>query len=707
MTDWFRIASRSLCLGTTIFVLLILFGLCSIELSARLREPLDLARLQTLSTVILDKNDTRIQMFLSKDGKWRLQARPNLIPKLYLSLLFAFEDQHFYEHAGVSPLALLRAASEILIHRKIVSGGSTLTMQTVRLLEGQRRSFYGKFLQIVAARRLEIDYSKEEILEMYLTLAPFGGNVEGIEAAAQFYFNKSAKQLTRGETALLVAVPQSPNSRRIDKGNALDSAKRVLDRAVSTGVLSTIDAEEVKIETAIAAQQARRWEAPNSARALGERLKRIDPGQVVWKTRIDGKLQEFVRNDLRAALKELPAEVNAAAIVVRRSDAAVIAYVGNARGIGAPGGYLNLASRLRSPGSALKPFVYGLAFEDGVAHPRTKFLDHPIRFGEYAPVNFDGSSVGMVTLREALARSLNTAAVAIINKVGPDKFLKRLASAGARIELPASAERPGLPVALGGLGINLEDMTQLYLALAEAPRAPALKFRRLAQGHRPNAAPFGEGAAWAVIEALAWAASPIGKVAQRARDGTRRIAFKTGTSHGRRDAWAFGLDSDHVIGIWIGRPDNGSVPSLSGATNAVPALNTIFRILPRPYLGIVDEVPSEAEYLAWSEPPHRLLHLNGDEGVAPLRIQFPVPGSELLGGPDGLTIVARASGGRKPYRWIADGKLVKFHPVHTPSIPLQLGPTSIMVVDSLGASDQAEFFVTPCNNCSGHQGDHH
>lgn len=667
-----------------------------VEIAARLRPEVSLARATDLSQMVLDHRGEALHLTLSRDSKFRLRGDHAAAPPLYLALLRAYEDKRFFEHAGVDYRALARAAYEAIAHQRIVSGGSTLTMQTARLLEGRQPGFLGKVRQIIAARRLEIDYGKSEILDLYLTTAPFGGNIEGLEAAARLYFGRTAAELSPAQTALLVAAPQSPSARELSGGQAYEPVPRLMRRAVARGVLDAGEATQISAAAARLATTTRRV-TPADARAAARRLRSADPKARVQRTTLEARLQRRVRAHLRQALGALGPSANAAAIVARRRDGAVLAYIGSARE-GAAGGFLDLARAPRSPGSALKPFVYGLAFEAGLAHPNTLFIDRPVRYGAYAPTNFDRERVGEITLRAALARSLNTAAIAVLARVGPDVFVRRLEEAGARITRMGGETRPGLAVALGGLGVSLEDMVSLYLSVAEPEAPPALRLDNGARPRPPQTPALSAPAAWAVTEALSWAAQPAGRLRPLAQDGAARIAFKTGTSHGRRDTWAIGFDRAHVVGVWIGRPDGGGMPGASGAKTAAPALFAIFADLARPALGVVADPPEGAAWLAASAPPQRLLRLAGSRaGRAPLRLHYPADGDEFAaaqGQP--LVVTATASGGAAPFTWILNGDLVTAASPGTSDtlgrmdVALPCGPSTLQLIDASGAFERAD-----------------
>lgn len=661
---------------------------CAFELSARLRDPVSLHRLHDVSPVVRGDDGRIMHAFLSSDEKWRFPALLDDAPAFYLDLLITYEDQRFYSHPGVDPLALARAVVDFIVNGRVVSGASTLTMQTARLLEGQGPGLRGKLAQMIAARRLEIDYDKSEILTAYLTLAPFGGNLEGLSAAARRYFDKPAVALNDRESALLVAIPQAPEARRPDLNLAQAQAARdrVLVRAAASGTVTA----EVAADLSRRSLRIATLSQTNGARSAAGELKAQRPDATVWSSYLTPDAQKRAATILRQALRTLPDQVNAAALVVRNRDGAVIAHVGNARGIDGPAGYLDLTRAVRSPGSALKPVIYGLGFELGMAHPQTKFTDEPVRFGSYSPENFNLMTPSTMTLREALARSLNTAAVALLDKVRPQRMIERLDRFGVSVRLPSSDE-PGLSVALGGLGVTARDMAQIYLALANGGVAGAL---RLAPGETgKQRVLLSPGAAWGVTDALTLAAPTEGAVPLKARDGRARIAFKTGTSHGRRDAWAAGYDRDHTVVVWFGRPDGGPVPEMSGRATAVPALMTLFGVLPNPATGVLPSPPRETPEIAWTKPPRRLAYLGSPAQDSPLRITFPAPGGEITLSAENAPIPLRASGGVRPYTWLVNHQQLESGADITTVGLFKPGPNRVTLVDANGGTVDAGVWV--------------
>ena len=428
------------------------------------------------STIVTDRNGQLLRPFATDDGRWRLPVASTDVDPRFLAMLKAYEDARFERHAGVDPVALARAGAQVLRHGRIVSGGSTLTMQVARLLEPRdERNLSAKLRQLVRAVQLERRFSKPEILGLYLTLAPYGGNLEGTRAAALSYFGREPKRLSLAEAALLVALPQSPELRRPDRfpDAARRARDRVLDRAVQGGALTAAEARVAKAEPVPTERQP----FPMLAAHASDAAVADKPERNVHRLSIDGRLQAALETLVRERIARFGPHVSGAVLVIDNATGEIRAHVGS-------GGYLvrdragsiDMTQALRSPGSALKPFIYALAFESGLAHPETLLDDRPSRHGIYQPENFDLSFQGTVTARRALQQSLNVPAVELLAEVGVPRFLARLKQAGAEIVMPRDAPA-GLAVGLGGLGITLRDLTRLYAGLARGGEVPALRSR--------------------------------------------------------------------------------------------------------------------------------------------------------------------------------------------------------------------------------------
>ena len=670
--------------------------------SLKLFEPLPLDAAASSSRLVLDRDGHLLRAFTTPDGRWRLDAKPEDVSPTYLSLLMAFEDRRFWKHPGVDPVAMGRAVLQAVRHGRLVSGGSTLTMQVARLLRGSpTHSLPAKFQQIADAARLEATLSKREILSLYLKLAPYGGNLEGVRAASLAYFGKEPQRLSIAEAALLVAIPQSPEMRRLDRGEngrayaALVKARnRVILRAAAAHVISQADA---KVAIGQAAPLGRR-EFPAFAPHLSDRLIAAVPSEPAIQTTIDGRLQEAAEQITRRNAQAFGEKVSVAALVVGNRTGEVLAHVGSAGYFDETRlGAIDMTAAIRSPGSALKPFIYGLAFEDGLAHPETLIEDKPVRFDTYAPANFDAAFHGTVTVRTALQLSLNVPAVKVLNEVGPVKLAARFRDAGMPFPVPRN-----LTVALGGVGLSLENLTGLYLALARGGSAIPIHYQKGNSGPVWNApdAPvlLQPAAAWYVTDILRGAPVPAS-----ATPGA--IAFKTGTSYGFRDAWAAGFDGDYTIAVWVGRPDATSVPGLVGLRVAAPVLFELFGAI-GPHRAPFAGAPANVIGVRKTQdlpPPLRAFHEQkrdtqaGPGHEAPLRIAYPPANAEVElataeGEAEKLPVALKAEGGKLPLTWLADGMPLQSSPHRRDAFLKPSGPgfVQITVVDSEGRSDRTQ-----------------
>ena len=616
--------------------------------------PAPLGKNLTYSAQVMDRNGKLLRAYATPAGRWRFPAEPTDVDPRFFDLLFAYEDRRFYDHHGVDPWALGRAALQfIAAGGHIVSGGSTLTMQVARLLEPrEHRSLKAKLKQIVRAIEIERHLSKDEVLALYLRLAPYGGNLEGIRAATLAYFGKEPRRLTLGEAALLVALPQSPEARRPDRFPQLarDARDRVLERAAEAGVITKAQVARAKAEAVPRARRPMLMRAPH----LADRVMAEASDQSIHRLTIEAGLQTSLEELVRERARSIGPDVSVAIIAVDHATGEVLARVGSADYFDERrAGQVDMTVALRSPGSTLKPFIYGLGFEDGLIHPETLIEDRPVRYGGYAPENFDSTYQGTVSVRRALQLSLNVPAIMVLDKVGPMRLAARLAQAGGKLILPAG-ETPGLAIGLGGAGITLADLVRLYAGLARLGTTVALTERRGA-GYAGQPQRLMEPvAAWQVGNVLRGAPPP-----DNAAGGW--IAFKTGTSYGYRDAWAIGFDGKHTIGAWVGRPDGAPVPGILGRTSAAPILFDAFARLGPP--AEFPSAPRGVLLASYAKLPHPLqrFQTNGlasENKGPPLRIMFPPNGAslELASGGDGFApIPLKVTGGRQPLTILVNG----------------------------------------------------
>ena len=526
-----------------------------------------------LARVVLAEDGTPLWRFADADGVWRYPVQTSEVSPYYLDALLTYEDRWFYQHPGVNPLALVRATWQNLAGERVVSGGSTLSMQVARLLDPHSRTLHGKLRQLWRTAQLEWHLSKAEILNLYLNRAPFGGTLQGVAAASWAYLGKSPAQLTHAEAALLAVLPQAPSRLRPDRHpqRAQQARDKVLRRLAEFQVWPQTAVDEALEEPLLLAPR----QEPSLAPLLARRLNRPDSPPLI-RTTLDASLQRRLEDLLLGWRARLPEHTSAAILVVEEETMAVRAYLGSvdindARRFG----HVDMVSALRSPGSTLKPFLYGMALDDGLIHSESLLQDVPRRYGDYRPGNFSMGFTGAVPASTALSSSLNLPAVQLLEAYGPKRFAAQMRIGGVPLALPALAE-PNLALILGGAGSRLEDLVSGYSAFARDGKSATLRFQPDdTLRERPLLSP---GAAWIVRRILSGQArpdrDPRAELVQRPV-----LAWKTGTSYGFRDAWAIGVGPRYLIGIWIGRPDGTPVPGQFGLASAAPLMLQVHDVL--------------------------------------------------------------------------------------------------------------------------------
>ena len=522
--------------------------------------------------LIVARDGTPLRAFPDRNHVWRYPVALDEVAPVYRDALLRYEDRYFRWHPGVNPFALARAAGQWAINGRIVSGGSTITMQVARILEPTPRSLPGKARQILRALQLEARLSKDEILTLYLNHAPMGGVLEGVEAASRAYLGKPARRLTPAEAALLVVLPQAPSLLRPDRHPAAARAAR--DKVIQRmrGTWRDADIADALQEPAYA--QAPR--EPLLAPLLAERLRASAAGRPRIATTLDPQAQQTVELLLADRLGMLPARVSMAALVVDNASLEVRAYAGSADFTDTERfSHVDMVRAPRSPGSTLKPFLYGLALDEGLIHSESLLADVPQSFGGYQPGNFQQSFHGPVSVSEALTKSLNVPAVEVLERLDPVRFVALLRRGGLKLEFGKGGE-PNLAVILGGASTSLEQLVGAYTAFARqglagkpryTPDAPVEEQRMLSAG------------AAFIIRDLLESGGPLGRAVESGAGIRRGIAWKTGTSFGFRDAWSVGVSDRHTIGVWVGRPDGTPNPGFFGANIAAPLLVDLFNAL--------------------------------------------------------------------------------------------------------------------------------
>ena len=544
--------------------------------------PLPLPTRRDASVLVVARDGSPLRAFADADGVWRYPTTPEQVSPLYLQALLGYEDRWFWRHPGINPLALLRAGGQLLGSRRIVSGGSTLTMQVARIIDpglrgARTRTPSGKLRQLLRALQLEAHLSKREILTLYLDRAPFGGTIEGVQAASWAYLGKPAARLSHAEAALLAVLPQAPSRLRPDRAPQAAQAARdkLLARMAGSSAWTRAQVDDARIEPVV----SRSLRPPMDAALLAQRLRVAHPAAARIASTLDPALQRTLEERVAAYFSDLPPRTSAALLVVDNASLEARAYIGSvAFGDKRRLGDVDMVQAWRSPGSTLKPFLYGMALDDGLIHSESLLVDAPQSFSGYRPSNFDTAFNGPVGAAEALRLSLNVPAVDLLDRVGPVRFAARLERGGIALKFPRGAS-PNLSLILGGTGARLEDLVGAFAALHRGGIAGRVRYT--AGDPRIERRLLSPGAAWIVREILAGNPRP-GERDDTFDTGRRpRVAWKTGTSYGFRDAWAIGGTRGYTVGVWVGRPDGTPLPGQYGAATALPLLFEVVDSLPR------------------------------------------------------------------------------------------------------------------------------
>lgn len=526
-------------------------------------QPLPPSRLLSHSHVILGQSGQRLSIRISQDGYWREPAHLGVIDPKLIKLLVTYEDKRFWSHPGVDFMALARSVFDLAISGRVVSGASTLTMQTARLMypDLARKNIYAKIHQMLMALRLELHLSKKEILEAYFTLAPYGGNIEGIQAASWVWLNRSPKQLTYREAAFFVALPQSPEARRPDRHKA--RAEAATSRVLETVAPSFHIEPDRLIELLTEPIPFRKRSFIAGNEHLVDRLSTKDGGVIT--TSIYGNWQRQVQSILNRHIDHLPSSANAAALIIERKSGLIRSYVGSTNySDKIRKGANNFLTAVRSPGSTLKPLIYGMALDRGILTSSSVLSDTQIQVDGYRPTNFKDGFMGAVSLREALVESLNIPAIATLKRLGPKSVTRVI---GSFVQLPEKQLRaPGLSLAVGGLNLSAEQLATLYLGWIDQP-SPKLRF---SEQSTPETAP-------PIISR--WSAKSVMSLLSQTSISGRRYAMKTGTSNGGRDVWSIHILKKHLVLVWAGSPDNDTYASITGRSTAAPIGFEIVRTL--------------------------------------------------------------------------------------------------------------------------------
>jgi penicillin-binding protein 1C len=554
--------------------------------------PRNLFKGVSYSTVVESAEGELLGARIAADGQWRFPPC-DTVPERFATALVQFEDRQFRCHPGVNPVAMGRALVQNLRSGHVVSGGSTLTMQVIRLSRQKERTVKQKLIESILATRLELRYSKRRILALYASHAPFGGNVVGLEAAAWRYFGRPASELSWAEAATLAVLPNAPATLHLSRGREelLQKRNRLLKRLLEHGDIGA-DTYEAALEEPLP-------EAPLPLPAYAPHYVESCPKGVRTRTSLRIGLQKAVSAAVDRQSDDLAKEgvADLAAVVMDNRTGEVVAYVGNASPYRErPGVQVDIAASPRSTGSILKPLLYEAALEEGLILPRTLLPDIPVNLGGFAPQNYDRQFYGAVPAAEALARSLNVPAVFLLRQYGVPKFHSLLQARGLTT-LTRNPETYGLSLILGGGEGRLDEITAAYSAMA-ASVMPGSDRASLAT--------------WYTLDALKEVNRPD-ELDWRLIRSVRKAAWKTGTSYGFRDAWAVGMTPEYTIGVWAGNAEGQGVPGLTGARTAGPVMFDILNLLPasndwfqmpgQDGKGVVAKVCVASGYLAGPECP--------------------------------------------------------------------------------------------------------
>ena len=515
-----------------------------------------------------------LSAYLTSDDKWRLETKVEDITHEMVQAIIHKEDKWFYWHFGVNPISIVRAFASNISSGKRVSGASTITMQIARLMEPAERSYLNKILEILRAIQLEIYFSKNELLELYLSNIPMGGNIEGVKAASMLYFNKPPKKISLSQSVLLTIIPNNPNKNRLDVPNeSVIKKKNSLLVKFKNEILFSDDSIDDALEEKV---ESHRYSMPKFAPHFAQVMKEKSNKSEIFTSLIPKiqlksakLLKDHVRRNVGKGIS------NGAVLILDNATNSVVAYCGSADFYNSKtSGQVNGITSIRSPGSALKPFLYARGIEDGIITPKSKLLDVPTDFSSYSPENYEREFNGEVTVNYALVNSLNVPAVRLLLKVGFKPFIKVLEKIGF-IQIEKQKKSLGLSVILGGCGVTLEELTTAYSVFANKGVLKKNNYSNI-QNEVKGKQIFSEEASYLISKMLSSLERTESPNLVSAVSKLPNIAWKTGTSYGRRDAWAIGYNKSYTIGVWIGNFDGKGSPYLSGSEMAVPLLFSLF-----------------------------------------------------------------------------------------------------------------------------------
>ncbi len=528
------------------------------------------------SQIVTDKKGNIIHAYLSHDDKWRMMTElDEITPQLQKAIIFK-EDKYFYQHFGINPIAISRALFKNITKQKRTSGASTITMQVARLLAPKNRTYSNKINEMFRALQLEWYYSKDEILQLYLNLVPYGGNIEGVKSASVLFFDKAPNNLSLAEITALSIIPNRPTSLRLGKHNTaiLTERNKWLNRFKTAQIFDDTAISDALEE----ALNAKRKDAPKMAPHFSYRMKQKYPNSPIIKTNLllnkQRKVEQLVGNYIKRLYSQRIR--NAAVMVINNRTHEVEAYVGSADFFNSEdAGQVDGIKAIRAPGSTLKPFLYALAFDQGLITPKFIISDVPVNYSGYSPVNYDKKYNGNVSIEHALANSLNVPPVKILQKLGSDVFVEQLVNIGFK-RIKKDRQQLGLSVILGGCGVRLEELTLLYSSFANEGYLHSFQWLQSDSINTQQTQILSPSAAFVVTDILTQLTRPDLPTNYESSKYLPKIAWKTGTSYGRRDAWSIGYNANYTIGVWVGNFSGEGVPVLNGADTATPLLFDIF-----------------------------------------------------------------------------------------------------------------------------------
>jgi len=646
--------------------------------------PIDISKADDISRVVKSNDNRWIYAQTNSKDKWRFAVDINRLDPTFIKILLRFEDKNFYYHYGLDILAMCRAVGQLIRYQKIVSGGSTITMQLARLLDPKPRTIISKLQEIINAFQIELHYSKDEILSLYLTLTPYGGNVEGVVGASMRYFGKLPKTLTASESALLVSLPQSPERNRPDRylKKAIEARDKVLKIAYKNSIINSVEYKQAR--DSIPPTKLNSY--PRSAPHLSHRLltnPTIDSREI--NTTLDSILQKQLEIWAKDKSDILPKDTTISLLVVKNSNSSILAYLGSHDIFSnRVSGYVDMVKAIRSPGSTLKPFIYAFGFGKHIIHPNSIIMDEETLFGDYRPHNFSKRFNGEVTISKALRYSLNIPAVKVLQRVGVEKFIERLGKLSGKLKLPQ--DRATLPIALGGVGISLWQLTQLYVALANGGSANLLHYKDSDTISYKKLCDYRSSKMTTSI--LRGVTPPEGFI-----NTNNQIAYKTGTSYGYRDNWTVAYNRDYTVAIWVGKPNNATQPKKTGREVAAPLAYEVFGLLhillPQRDWGWHDNYlgSSVPEGLRYFDKDHKIHQHNRLDIISPQKnARF------MSAGCSTVKVEIKIDKGIKPYYWYIDGnpRDIKGSSI---TLPFEHGAHSITILDSSGNTMTRDIWI--------------